>query len=139
MRGALMLSMSVNHPDILDFIKVKRDGTSVTGANISVRLNREFMEAVEREEDYILRFPVDAQLEELDKDIYSIEYNVLINTKNKKGDVVYVKRIKAKEYWDELIYSARNHAEPGLMYWDNVLDNDPAAVYEQFKPTSSNP
>ena len=46
---------------------------------------------------------------------------------------------KAKEIWDELIYSAKNHAEPGLMYWDNVLDYDPAAVYDQFKPTCSNP
>lgn len=139
MRGALMLSMSVDHPDILDFIKVKRDGTSVTGANISVRLNREFMEAVEREEDYILRFPVDAQLEELDKDIYNIEYNVLINTKNKKGDVVYVKKIRAKEYWSEIIHSAKNYAEPGLMYWDNMLDYDPSAVYEQYVPQGTNP
>lgn len=131
-RGALMLSMDVNHPDILDFIKVKRDGTSVTGANISVRLNREFMEAVENDEDYILRFPCDTKKE---VEISELPYNELYDS----GDGTYFKKIKAKEYWDELIYSARNHAEPGLMYWDSIMDNDPAGVYDEFRPISSNP
>ena len=58
-RGALMLSLDVNHPDIMDFIKVKRDGISVTGANISIKLNNEFMKAVENDDDYWLRFPCD--------------------------------------------------------------------------------
>lgn len=131
-RGALMLSMDGNHPDILDFIKVKRDGTSVTGANISVRLNREFMEAVENDEDYILRFPCDTKKE---VEISELPYNELYDS----GDGTYFKRIKAKEYWNEMVYSAKNHAEPGLMYWDNVIDRDPTSVYEQFIPTSSNP
>lgn len=138
-RGALMLSISVNHPDVMDFIKVKRDGTSVTGANISVKLNNKFMEAVENDEDYILRWPCEFNLNELvAKNIEEISeqpYNEL----KEIGTGLYVKRIKAKEYWNEIVKSAKNHAEPGLMYWDNVLDNDPAAIYSQFKPTCSNP
>lgn len=134
MRGALMLSMSINHPDIMDFIKVKRDGTSVTGANISIRLNNEFMMAVEKDEDYFLTFPC------TETDFFvpntEIEYDKLYTSVRGAS---FVKRIRAKEYWNEIIKSAKNHAEPGLMYWDNVLENDPAAVYKQFVPTSSNP
>ena len=58
-RGALMLSIDINHPDVMDFIKIKRDGTSVTGANISIKITNEFMKAVENNEDYFLRFPCD--------------------------------------------------------------------------------
>ena len=58
-RGALMLTISVHHPDIETFINIKRDLTKVTGANISIRLTDEFMSAVEKNEDYELRFPVD--------------------------------------------------------------------------------
>lgn len=129
-----MLSMHINHPDSMDFIKVKRDGTSVTGANISLRLSNEFMEAVKEDKDYILRYPCDIDI--VDGSTEDIEYNKLY--KNPTGNSYY-KKIKAKEYWDEIVKSARNHAEPGLMYWDNVLDYDPAAVYDQFIPTSSNP
>jgi len=146
-RGALMLSIDVNHPDVMDFIKIKRDGTSVTGANISIKLNNEFMKAVENDEDYILRFPCDVKNEDIlimedSKYIRQMQYNVLEEMTyqekfdHKKG---YFKKIKAKEYWDEIIKSARNYAEPGLMYWDNVINYDPAGVYDKFKPISSNP
>ena len=56
-RGALMLSIDINHPDVMHFIKIKRDLSQVTGANISIKLNDEFMKAVENDEDYLLRFP----------------------------------------------------------------------------------
>lgn len=136
-RGALMLSIDINHPDVMDFIKVKRDGTSVTGANISIKINNGFMKAVENDEDYILRFPCNHDLaimwnEEWKKD-------TLYEALDEKHNLVYVKKIKAKEYWDEIIKSAKNYAEPGLMYWDNVMDYDPAAVYEQYRATCSNP
>lgn len=139
-RGALMLSISINHPDSMDFIKSKRDGVSITGANISVRLNDEFMNAVINDEDYILRFPVDASIPEDDWDLI-MEYDKLeeFMSGDEKGKFVFFKRIKAREYWNEIVKSATNHAEPGIMYWDNVLSYDPAAVYEQFKPISSNP
>lgn len=133
-RGALMLSCSVNHPDIMKFIKVKRDGTSITGANISVRLTDEFMEAVENDEDYILTFPCDARNFFGNVDYYDIPYDTLGN-----DGVRYYKKIKAKEIYDELVISAKEYAEPGVMYWDNVLNYDPCAVYYQFLPICSNP
>ena len=133
-RGALMLSIDINHPDVMEFIKIKRDGTSVTGANVSIKLNNEFMKAVENDEDYILRFPCDMKFTEGVLPIIE-NYNELVNL----SPTSYLKKVNAKEYWDEIIKSARNYAEPGLMYWDNVLDNDPAGVYEQYKPISSNP
>src|SRR5690606_35157970 len=67
-RGALMISMDINHPDIMDFIKMKRDLTQVTGANVSIKLNDEFMKAVENDEDYILRFPCDLSYENLHRE-----------------------------------------------------------------------
>lgn len=132
-RGALMLSIDVNHIDIMDFIKLKRDNTSVTGANISIKLNDNFIKAAKDGGDYLLRYPCDMEVD-INEGELDIEYEKL--TEFKKG---YVKKIKAKEYWDELIKSAKNHAEPGLMYWDNVVGYDPAGVYSKFKPISSNP
>ena len=113
-----MLSMHVNHPDIMDFATIKSDTTSVTGANISMKITDSFMKSVESNSNYTLRFPIDGDLNDL-------------NT--------YKKEINAKEYWDVFMKQARNHAEPGIMFWDNVLDNDPAAVYDEYKPISSNP
>src|SRR5690606_14169463 len=74
-RGALMLSMNIRHPDSLEFIQSKRDLTKITGANISVKLWDEFMKAVENDEDYILRFPCDA---EIHFDTSELEYNTLL-------------------------------------------------------------
>lgn len=149
-RGALMLSIDVRHPDVMDFIKVKRDLSQVTGANISVRINNKFMEAVENNEDYILRFPCDISDDFIESYLDThADYNVLYEgshiPKYGSTSVVeklkgkYFKRVKAKEYWDELIKSARDFAEPGLMYWDTALDYDPAAVYDVYKPISTNP
>lgn len=144
-RGALMLSIDINHPDVMEFIKIKRDLTQVTGANISIKLNKEFMEAVEKDEDYILRFPCDLDLipyyEHLDtKELQdSVEYNTLfpyILNNETKG---YTKKIRAKEYWDEIIKSAHNVAEPGLMFWDNMIDYSPDGVYPQYRAITTNP
>lgn len=140
-RGALMLSIDIAHPDSMDFIKIKRDGTSVTGANISVKLSNEFMEAVQADADFILRFPTTKKT----SDMSINEYDELCKGWDDGGlhyiavDNVQVKKIRAKEYWDELVKSAKNYAEPGLMYWDNAINYDPAAVYEQFKPICTNP
>ena len=131
-RGALMLSISINHPDVMDFIKIKRDGTSVTGANISIKINNDFMKAVENDEDYILRFPCNLQTPLLDE---NLEYNILTNY----SDIGYVKRIKAKEYWEEIIKSAHGYAEPGIIFVDNHHDYSPDGVYPQFKGVTTNP
>ena len=132
-RGALMLSIDINHPDVMDFIKIKRDGTSVTGANISIKINNDFMKAVENNEDYILRFPCDLVLE--GEDYSDLPYNELAvyNVKN------YIKRIKAKEYWEEIIKSAHGYAEPGIIFIDNHHNYSPDGVYPQYKGVTTNP
>lgn len=132
-----MLSIDINHPDVMDFIKIKRDGTSVTGANISIKINNDFMKAVEADEDYILRFPCNHNLAIMWNEEW--ENNILYEALDEEHKKIFVKRIRAKEYWEEIIKSAKNHAEPGLMYWDNINNYDPAAVYDEYKPTTSNP
>ena len=114
MRGALMLSMNINHPDIEEFITKKQDLTKVTGANISVKVTDEFMQAVEKDEDYYLRYPIDQDLFYFSKDYLDIEYNKLAYLEDYKNNnrVFYVKRIKAKELWDTLMHCAWNTAEP---------------------------
>jgi ribonucleoside-diphosphate reductase alpha chain len=128
-----MISIDINHPDVLEFIKVKRDLSQVTGANISIKLNKEFMKAVENDDDYILRFPCTIPNFKMSSD--TLNYNELYE--GTKG--VYIKKIKAKEYWDEIIKSAHNVAEPGLMFWDNMVDYSPDGVYPQFKQITTNP
>lgn len=132
-RGALMLSIDINHPDSPSFVTIKQDLTKVTGANVSVRLNGEFMKAVEEDADYILRWPVERKIHP-DR-ASSFSYNQLVEIENK----VYVKRIRAKELWESIIHCAWNSAEPGILFWDNIIENDPASVYEKFKAVSTNP
>lgn len=112
-RGALMCTLSVHHPDILDFCTIKNDNSKVTGANISVRLTKEFLDAVKSDSNYELRFPVDSK-------------NV-------------VQTIKAKDVWKTIIHSAWLRAEPGLLMWDNVVENTPADYYEEYKSRGTNP
>lgn len=134
-RGALMLSIDVNHPDVLDFIKIKRDGTSVTGANISIKINNDFMKAVEADEDYVLRFPCDTStIDTYELDPKKIEYNKLYEVNGK-----YFKYIKAREYWNEIIKSAHGYAEPGIIFVDNHHNYSPDGVYPQFKGVTTNP
>jgi len=133
-RGALMISIDINHPDVMEFIKIKRDLTKITGANISIKVNDEFMRAVENDEDYILRFPCDADISTL-WNLSPFEYNETV----RYSDTTYFKKIKAKEYWNEIIKSAHNVAEPGILFWDNTLNNGLDAVYLQYKPKGVNP
>ncbi len=117
-RGALMLSISVHHPQVMDFIKIKRDLKKVTGANISVRVSDEFMEAVKLGQRYEQRWPVDAVEPEIsNKDTY------------------------AQEVWNALIESAHASAEPGVLFWDTAKRNTPSDIYEAqgFGSVSTNP
>lgn len=109
-RGALMLSMNINHPDIEEFITKKQDLTKVTGANISVKVTDEFMEAMEKEKDYLLRFPVTYNTKDLNLDNYNIGELVEIN--DPKYSRVYVKKVNAAELWKLLMHCAWNTAEP---------------------------
>jgi ribonucleoside-diphosphate reductase alpha chain len=114
-RGALMLTCSVHHPDIETFITIKNDSSKVTGANISIKLTKEFIEAVENDSDYELRWP--------------------INSKNPKIS----KKIKARDIWGKIIHSAWLRAEPGLLMWENVIKFTPTSCYEDYKSISTNP
>ncbi len=114
-RGALMLTMDIAHPDIKDFITVKQDLTKVTGANISIRLSDEFMRAVENDEEYTLRWPIDSKTPK------------------------YTKTINAKELWNIVIKSAHNTAEPGLIFWDRQHYYSTSSMYPGFKNSSTNP
>ena len=131
-RGALMLSKDIKHPDSLKFIKSKRDLEKLTGANISVKLHDDFMEAVENDEDYILRFPCTEEhnIADFDDLIYDKLYPYM------KG---FVKKIKAKEYWEEIIKSAHNVAEPGILFWDKVINYSPDGVYDKYTSVCTNP
>ena len=117
-RGALMLTISVHHPDIETFINIKRDLTKVTGANISIRLTDEFMNAVKEQKDVQLRFPVEKDAEHI------------VSTE-----------VSAEKIWDSIIESAHTSAEPGLLFWDNVLKYTPAQAYADvgFDTISTNP
>ena len=114
-RGALMISMDIRHPDIFQFATMKHDLTKVTGANVSIKINDEFMHAVEANEKFTLRYPVDS------------------------NDPTYEKEIEAKELWDLVVDSATKTAEPGLLMWDNILKYLPANEYEDFKTECVNP
>ena len=155
-----MLSMDVNHPDVMDLIKIKRDGTSVTGANISIKISNEFMKAVENDEDYFLRFPCDVDFNKEyvdgltrengvgfdDKEFPKI-YDKLIEVEDlewylstgKHKTYCFIKRIKAKEYWEEIIKSAHGYAEPGIIFVDNHHNYSPDGAYPQFKGVTTNP
>ena len=119
-RGALMITMDVRHPDIEQFITMKHNLTKVTGANVSVKLSDDFMNAVDNDSEFLLRFPVDAEPDE---------------------EVKYTKLVDAREIWRSIVDSATKTAEPGLLMWDNIKKNLPADCYseEGFETVSTNP
>tara|TARA_R110000772_G_scaffold249530_2_gene363807 strand:- start:6541 stop:8976 length:2436 start_codon:yes stop_codon:yes gene_type:complete len=112
-RGALMLTLSVHHPDILDFATIKNDDKEVTGANISITLTKEFLKALENNEEYELHWPL-------------------------KNPTI-TEKVSAKMVWNTIIHSAWLRAEPGLIMWDNVERFTPTEVYDHYKSLSSNP
>lgn len=149
-RGALMLSMSINHPDIEEFITKKQDLTKVTGANISVKVTDEFMQAVMEDKDYILRFPVDeSDLSYKETDEFGntvcIQYNELFDGKREYnklysiGNGRFIKLIKARELWNTLMHCAWNTAEPGIMFEGAMHNYSPDGVYPDFKMVGTNP
>ena len=118
-RGALMLTISVMHPEVETFINIKRDLKKVTGANISVRLTDEFMNAVKTDSDFTLRWPVESSVEE----------------------ARVTKVVKARELWNQIIDAAWTSAEPGLLFWDTVKKMTPTQAYESvgYGNVSTNP
>jgi len=147
-RGALMISISVKHPDVEMFIDKKLKEGKVTGANISVKITDEFMQAVKSDKDFIQTFPIDLNIsahaafgEMLhNKDfeygkLYDLQYE---NDDEYKG--CYAKVIKAKTLWDKAIHNAWQSAEPGVLFWDKILAESPAGSYgKEWKEISTNP
>lgn len=134
-RGALMLSMSINHPDIEEFITKKQDLTKVTGANISVKVTDEFMQAVVKDEEYFLRYPVN--LSDSLMGLYSLE-NYELNKLNEINGG-FVKKVRARELWNTLMHCAWNTAEPGIMFEGAMHNYSPDGVYPDFKMVGTNP
>ena len=131
-RGALMISMSSKHPDIDEFIKVKQDLTKITGANISVKFDDEFMEAVLNDSYYIQRFPIELNTNDINID------DLPLNKKVYDGEKCY-KKVKAKEIWKEFVTCSWKTAEPGIMYEDKHIDYSPDSVYDNYKGVTTNP
>ena len=118
-RGALMLTIDCRHPEVETFIDIKRDLKKVTGANISIRFTDEFMQAVESDSQFALRWPVECSPE----------------------DAQIVKQISAKQVWDKFVDAAWTSAEPGALFWDTVTDMGIPDCYHDvgYKTISTNP
>lgn len=114
-RGALMLSIDVKHPDALHFARAKLDPTYCTGANVSIKITDEFMDAVRAGAKFVQQWPVDSD------------------------DPEIVQEIDAKELWDAIIHCAWERAEPGIIMWDTAIKNLPAHCYADFKSICTNP
>lgn len=128
-RGALMLSIHVNHPDVMKFITMKDNDTEVTGANVSVKLTDEFMQAVISDGMHQLRYPVTAPR---------------LNTEMVPGEVYNTSgatymSVKARDIFNRLAEVNWRRAEPGVLFWDTITQESPADQYPEYKSESTNP
>lgn len=116
-RGALMLSISIKHPDSENFIDAKLEQGKVTGANVSVKMDDEFMRAALHGKTYKQQYPVDAE--------------------NPK----VVKEIDASKLWKKIVYNAWRSAEPGVLFWDTIIRESIPDCYADlgYKTVSTNP
>ncbi len=116
-RGALMLSVSVKHPDAEAFIDAKMTEGKVTGANVSVKIDDEFMQAVTNNTTYLQKFPIDSDTP------------------------LYTKEVNAGDIWKKIIHNAWKSAEPGVLFWDTIERESIPDCYADlgFKTVSTNP
>ena len=116
-RGALMLSISIKHPDSESFIDAKLDQGKVTGANISVKIDDEFMKCVINDSPYTQQYPIESK------------------------NPTFTKEIDARKLWNKIVHNAWASAEPGILFWDTVINESVADSYaeEGFKTVSTNP
>ena len=116
-RGALMLSVSIKHPDSGDFIGAKMDEGKVTGANVSVKIDDEFMKAVQEKTLYQQKYPIDST-----DPIYSVETD-------------------ANKLWEKIVFNAWKSAEPGILFWDTIIRESVPDCYADlgYKTVSTNP
>ncbi len=116
-RGALMLSISIKHPDSESFIDAKLEQGKVTGANVSVKIDDEFMRAALQEKPYLQAFPVDSPTPR------------------------FTKEVEAAPIWKKIIHNAWKSAEPGVLFWDTIIRESLADCYADlgYKTVSTNP
>lgn len=115
-RGALMLSCSVKHPQVEDFIDAKLDTGKVTGANISVKITDDFMQAVKNHTSFVQQFPIDSNQPKVSR------------------------KVDASALWKKIMYNAWKSAEPGVLFWDTILKESTARLYgDKFEEISTNP
>ncbi|GGZ77186.1 adenosylcobalamin-dependent ribonucleoside-diphosphate reductase [Algibacter mikhailovii] len=116
-RGALMLSVSINHPDSEDFINAKLEQGKVTGANVSVRIDDDFMQAVKNGDSYTQKYPVFS------------------------ADPKVSKSIDANALWKKIVHNAWKSAEPGILFWDTIINESVPDCYADlgYKTVSTNP
>ena len=116
-RGALMLSVSIKHPDAESFIDAKMTEGKVTGANVSVKIDDEFMNAVTNNTPYLQQYPI------------------------KSDNPIYTKEVNAGEIWKKIIHNAWKSAEPGVLFWDTIERESIPDCYADlgFKTVSTNP
>ena len=135
-RGALMISLDVRHPDILEFVDIKANTDQITNANISVRVNDEFMAAVENDEDYLLHWPCEMDINK--KELEALEYNKLTCVDTISGPV-YLRKIKAKELFMKLAKNNWDYGEPGILYWDRIKHWNLMSENKDFEYAGVNP
>ncbi len=116
-RGALMLTVSVRHPDAEDFINAKMTEGKITGANVSLKIDDAFMQAVVDDKPYVQQFPVDAQQPKVSREV------------------------SARDLWRKIVHNAWQSAEPGVLFWDTILrESIPDCYADQgFRTVSTNP
>ncbi|MBO4874326.1 MAG: adenosylcobalamin-dependent ribonucleoside-diphosphate reductase [Bacteroidales bacterium] len=116
-RGALMLSVSIKHPDSEDFIDAKLIAGKVTGANISVKITDDFMKAVIEHRDFVQQYPVDSD-------------NPMI-----------VKTVNPENIWKKIVHNAWSSAEPGILFWDTIIRESIPDCYADlgYRTVSTNP
>ena len=116
-RGALMLSVSIKHPDSEAFIDAKMTEGKITGANVSVRIDDDFMNAAVKGESYLQKYPIDSE------------------------NPLYKKDVDAASLWSKIIHNAWKSAEPGVLFWDTIIRESVPDCYADlgFKTISTNP
>lgn len=141
-RGALMLSIDIKHPDAEKFIDKKMTPGKVTGANVSVRISSEFMQAVKKQEDFFQVWPIEHDITHIkgSTNLDEVPYNELMTGKIINGKKTYFKKIDPNYIWNKIVHNAWKSAEPGILFWDTILDESPAKGYgEKWREVSTNP
>lgn len=136
-RGALMLSVSIDHPDSEKFIDKKMVPGAVTGANVSIKISKRFMDAEKASLPFFQTFPINVDIHEilnvapeyLHIATEKYEFNKLYAGPEINGRKTYFKKVDPKSIWKKLCHNAWKSAEPGILFWDQIIKESPCAFY----------